>query len=199
VKNNLQTISSMLRLQARRVVSPDARAALEEAERRIQPIARVHEILSREAVEQVPFDEIIEDLVRVAVDSAQSLERLVGFVVEGDAGDLPAQVATPLAVVLQEILQNAVEHAFDAADDFAVGPVGGVVRIELVNDGTTLQVTVRDNGKGLPEGFSIERSDSLGLSIVSRLVTSQLGGTIAMTTDDGTVVLLNVPLVPPGD
>ena len=194
VKNNLQTISSMLRLQARRVVSPDARAALEEAQRRIQPIARVHEILSREAVEQVPFDEIIEDLVRVAADTAQSLEHAVAFTVEGEAGELPAQVATPMAVALGEILQNAVEHAFDVADDFGVGS-GGSVDIELDNDGARFAVTVRDNGRGLPEGFSIDKSPSLGLSLIRQLVVSQLGGEITMSTDGGTVVALAVPIV----
>lgn len=194
VKNNLQTISSLLRLQARRLASDEARSALEEAERRIRAIARVHEILSREAVEQVPFDEIIDDLVRVAKDSATSMERSVGFTVDGDAGDIPAEVATPLAVVLQEILLNAVEHAFESIEDMGVGPPSGVIDITLHNDGSRLQCVVRDNGRGLPEGFTMERTGSLGLSIVSRLVTTQLGGTITMRSDAGTVVDLEVPL-----
>jgi two-component sensor histidine kinase len=197
VKNNLQTISSLLRLQARRLELPEARSALDEAERRIRAIARVHEILSRDAVEQVPFDEIIEDLVRVAKDTATSLERSVGFTADGDAGELPAEVATPLAVVLQEVLLNAVEHAFDAVDDVGVGSPTGIVDIELRNDGERFKVTVRDNGRGLPEGFSVERSDSLGLSIVKRLVESQLGGSIVLhraPEGRGTVVELSVPL-----
>jgi two-component sensor histidine kinase len=144
----------------------------------------------------VPFDEIIEDLVRVASDSAHSLQRSVRFTAEGDAGELPAEVATPLAVVLQEILQNAVEHAFDEADDFGVASPEGVVALELRNDGRALEVIVRDNGKGFPADFSIERSDSLGLSIVKRLVTSQLGGTIELASDPsgGAVVRLEVPV-----
>jgi two-component sensor histidine kinase len=197
VKNNLQTISSLLRLQARRLDSPAAKGALEEAERRIRAIARVHEILSREAVEQVPFDEIIDDLVRVASDSAHSLQRSVSFTAEGDAGELPAEVATPLAVVLQEILQNAVEHAFEEADDFGVTEPTGNVHLVLRNDGDELEVVVQDNGRGLPDGFSIERSDSLGLSIVSRLVTTQLGGTIELSNAGGAMVRLRVPLHPP--
>jgi two-component sensor histidine kinase len=197
VKNNLQTISSLLRLQARRLDSPEAKEALEEAERRIRAIARVHEILSREAVEQVPFDEIIDDLVRVASDSAHSLQRSVGFTAEGDAGELPAEVATPLAVVLQEILQNAVEHAFEEADDFGVTEPTGNVHLVLRNDGHELEVVVQDNGRGLPEGFTIEGSDSLGLSIVSRLVTTQLGGTIELSNAGGAVVRLRVPIQAP--
>lgn len=198
VKNNLQTISSLLRLQIRRLESKEARYALEEAERRIRAIARVHEILSREAVDQVPFDEIVEDLVRVASDSAQALERSVAFVVKGDATELPAEVATPLAVVLQEILQNAVEHAFDAAEDYAVAPATGTVVLELRKESHLLEVTVADDGKGLPPGFSVATTDSLGLSIVSRLVTTQLGGSISMEPGEegGTVVRLAVPTTP---
>ena len=196
VKNNLQTISSLLRLQARRLDNQETRAALEEAERRIRAIARVHEVLSREPGDQVPFDEIIEDLVRVAADTATSLERTVGFTVDGDAGALPAEVATPFAVVLQEILLNAVEHAFDASDDMGVGHQG-VIDLSIENDGESLEVIVSDNGRGLPLDFSIERSDSLGLSIVKRLVESQLGGSIEMASSpngSGTKVRLTVPL-----
>ncbi len=190
VKNNLQTISSLLRLQARRLESDEAREALEEAERRIRAIARVHEILSRETVEQVPFDEIVDDLVRVSEESASAMELPVRFAVEGDAGAIPAQVATPLAVVLQELLQNAVEHAF--TDGTTDDPE---VIVNLENDAGVLDVAVCDNGQGLPEGFSVEETQSLGLSIVRRLVTTQLGGWISMESDSGTVVHLRVPVV----
>jgi len=195
VKNNLQTISSLLRLQARRLGTEEGRAALEEAERRIRAIARVHEVLSREPSDQVPFDEIIEDLVRVAADTATSMERTVGFTLDGDAGALPAEVATPFAVVLQEVLLNAVEHAFEPRDDMGVEQQG-IVDVRMSNDGQKVYVEVADNGRGLPEGFSIETTDSLGLSIVKRLVETQLGGTIEMTKNDGsgTRVRVAVPL-----
>ena len=195
VKNNLQTISSLLRLQARRLGTAEGRAALEEAERRIRAIARVHEVLSREPGDQVPFDEIIEDLVRVAADTASSVERTVGFTLDGDPGALPAEVATPFAVVIQEILLNAVEHAFEPTDDMGVGGQG-VVDVEMRNDGDVVEVVVSDNGRGLPPDFSIETTTSLGLSIVKRLVETQLGGSIEMESPSGggTRVRLAVPL-----
>src|SRR5262249_35919144 len=87
VKNNLQTISSLLRLQARRLEPGEGRTALAEAERRIRSIALVHEILSREAGEQVEFNDIVPPLVRMAEDGVLS-ERPVAFTVEGDAGEL---------------------------------------------------------------------------------------------------------------
>ncbi|MDP9441321.1 MAG: ATP-binding protein, partial [Actinomycetota bacterium] len=90
------------------------------------------------------------------------------------------------------------EHAFDAAEDYAVAPPTGTVVLELRNQSHRLEVTVADDGKGLPDGFSVDKSDSLGLSIVSRLVTTQLGGSISMERGEegGTVVRLAVPTRP---
>ncbi|MGH9177459.1 MAG: sensor histidine kinase [Acidimicrobiales bacterium] len=192
VKNNLQTISSLLRLQARRQPHGDGREALAEAERRIRSIALVHEILSRDPSQQVPFNEIIDPLLRMAREVSLAPDGPVTFTASGDAGQLPAELATPLAVVINELLQNAAEHAFPAGRSGRGGDP--VVAVVLHNDGGELVVQVRDNGCGLPEGFSIERTATLGLSIVRDLVTGQLGGSIRMQTDGGTVVELRVPL-----
>jgi two-component sensor histidine kinase len=198
VKNNLQTISSLLRLQARRLVAGEGKTALEEAERRIRSIALVHEILSREPGQQVPFGEIVEQVVRMANDAVVG-ERPVRFEVSGDAGELPAEVATPLAVALTELLQNAVEHAFGSQDDDGAGDIYAAdedrrVVVSLTNVEGMVTVQVRDSGHGLPEDFSIDDTNSLGLSIVRNLVTGQLHGTIEMWTDAGTTVLLRLPL-----
>ncbi len=115
VKNNLQTISSLLSLQARRVSGAEGRIALLEAERRVRSIALVHEVLSREPGDQVPFDDIITSLVAMAKDSVVT-EQPVEITVAGDLGEVVAEVATPLAVCVAELLQNAVEHAFARPD-----------------------------------------------------------------------------------
>ncbi|HUC03806.1 MAG TPA: histidine kinase N-terminal domain-containing protein [Acidimicrobiales bacterium] len=214
VKNNLQTISSLLSLQARRVEERAARVALHEAERRVRSIALVHEILSRDPSDQVPFAEIVSSLVQMAEDSVVSSQPIV-ISTQGDLGEIPAGTATPLAVGLAELLQNAVEHAFDpeaaggvdgaAGLEGAGGAAGyapvGHVDVALGNDGTTITVEVRDDGLGLPVGFDIERTTSLGLSIVRDLVVSQLGGTIAMqpvpgSEGGGTRVVVTVPVRP---
>jgi two-component sensor histidine kinase len=194
VKNNLQTISSLLRLQARRVQVPGQRDALAEAERRIRSIALVHELLSREPGEQVPFDEIVHSLVRMARDSHVGGSPLV-VRVDGDAGRVSADVATPLAVVLAELLQNAVEHAFLLPDSATAAP-GHPAQVDLVfsHDPDSLRVEVRDNGCGLPPGFDLASGTGLGLALVRDLVRSQLGGTITASTDRGTVVKLSIPL-----
>ena len=111
VKNNLQTISSLLSLQARRLEKGEGREALREAERRVRSISLVHEILSRDPGDQVPFGDIVGSLVQMAEDSVVSAQP-IEIAVEGDLGDVGADVATPLAVTLAEVLQNAVEHAF---------------------------------------------------------------------------------------
>ena len=172
VKNNLQTISSLLRLQGRRLASPEAKAAIEESVRRVRSIALVHEILSREAGEDVPFLAIVHDLTRMAEEAFADPDRPVRCKVDGEPGPVPATVATPLAVVLNELLQNAADHAFPA------GGGGGTVVIAMRRDGPELVVEVHDDGEGLPEGFDMEASGGLGLSIVRTLVTSELAGTI---------------------
>ena len=200
VKNNLQTISSLLRLQARRVGDPAARVPLLEAERRIRAIALVHEILARDPGEQIPFDEIVPALVQLARDAnvARPSLEIRTF---GDAGELVADVATPLAVVIAELLQNAAEHGF--AHDAPEGPPPLVeLDFTAVGAGTpehALEVTVRDNGRGFPEGFDIDATGSLGLAIVRDLVRSQLGGTIEVGSDRGAVVRLRIPLARPAD
>ncbi len=214
VKNNLQTISALLRLQARRLPPGVGRVALFEAERRVQSISIVHEILSREPSDQVPFDEIVSALIRMAEDSVVSSAK-VAFSVTGQLGEVPADVATPLAVVLAELLQNAVEHAFIEFDDDDTdrpdhpgagssrrGPKSvGHIAVDLVADGSRLSVEVVDDGSGLPEGFDFDCTTSLGLCIVRDLVRTQLDGTIVMRDRHendagatGTAVLIELPV-----
>jgi two-component sensor histidine kinase len=205
VKNNLQTISSLLSLQARRVDERAARVALHEAERRVRSISLVHEILSRDPSDQVPFAEIVVSLVQMAEDSVVSSQPIV-ISTAGDLGEVTADVATPLAVTLAELLQNAVEHAFDpepaggaeSADAEGDAPEGHV-SVTLSNTGSELIVAVRDDGHGLPDGFDIEKTTSLGLSIVRDLVASQLEGRISMeevpaSEGGGTRVEIAVPV-----
>ena len=200
VKNNLQTISSLLRLQGRRLESPEAKGAIEESVRRIRAIALVHETLSREVGDDVPFSEIVRPLVRMVEEGLLSPEHPITITVEGDAGNLPARIATPLAVVLNELLQNTVDHAFPPSRLAE----GGSVVVTLSNDGGALVLRVVDDGVGLPEGFSLDASVGLGLSIVRSLVTSQIEGSIDMRSRkaaaggppmSGTEVEITVPLI----
>jgi two-component sensor histidine kinase len=194
VKNNLQTVSSLLRLQGRRLESAEAKVAIEESVRRIRSIALVHETLSRDASDDVVFTDVVRPLVRMVEESLGSDDHPVEFRVVGDAGVVSARIATPLAVVITELLQNAVEHGFP---DEAAGGLGHVeVRLEHRDDEAT--VAVVDDGVGLPEGFVLdEERASLGLSIVRALVTSEMAGTIRFGPNAGgrgTVAELRIPV-----
>jgi two-component sensor histidine kinase len=193
VKNNLQTIAALLRLQGRRLRSAEAQEAIDDSERRIRSIAIVHETLSRDTGDVVPFDDVIRPLVRVVEETVTTRDVRLEFDVEGDAGELSGDVATPLAVVLNELMQNAVDHAFPRDGE---GTVKGQVTVRLVREAGELLVDVIDDGVGLPSGFTLEAGSGLGLSIVQALVTGELGGSIELREDGGTRAHLRVPLAP---
>jgi two-component sensor histidine kinase len=191
-------------LQARRLESVEAKEAVAESVRRIRTIALVHETLSREPGEDIAFIEIVRPLLRLVEEGLQSADRPVQFAVKGDGGRLPATVATPLSVVILELLQNAVDHGFPE------GSAGGSVLVTLSHDDDALHVRVMNNGIGLSPDFDFSSATGLGLSIVRTLVTTELAGTIAMragtksdgdatgiagmTDGQGTVVDLRVPI-----
>jgi two-component sensor histidine kinase len=199
VKNNLQTIAALLRLQGRRLRTSEAQEAIDESERRIRSIAIVHETLSHDATDVVPFAEVIRPLVRVVEDTVSTPDVRLEFDVEGDAGDLRGDVATPLAVVLSELMQNAVDHAFPRDGE---GPVKGHVHVRLTRDAEDLTVEVVDDGIGLPPDFTLEGSKGLGLSIVQALVDGELEGALQLgptnpPDEPGTRAHVRVPLGPP--
>jgi two-component system, sensor histidine kinase PdtaS len=202
VKNNLQTISSLLRLQGRRLTEPTAKTAIEESVRRIRSIALVHETLSREDGDEVDFGEIVRPLVRMVEEGLTSPERPVQFEITGDGGNLPSPAATSLAVVLTELLQNVVDHAYPPG---TLRPgEQALVGIDLGHSAGVLHITVTDDGVGIHGGFDPATTTSLGLSIVRGLM-AELGGMIsfmpavrpadATTGRIGTRVELTVPLV----
>jgi two-component sensor histidine kinase len=195
VKNNLQTISSLLRLQARRVAAPEAKAAIDESVRRIRSIAIVHEMLSHEAGDEVSFDEILVSLVKVVREVLLTPETHVDVRIDGSAGILPSEVSTTLAVVVSELLQNTVDHAF--ADGGSEGAAAVVISVN--NTGSRLDLEVRDNGRGIPDDFDVEDLAGLGLTIVRTLVESELSGSASFRRGGhrGTVVTVSVPLHPP--
>lgn len=192
VKNNLQTISSLLRLQARRVSPSQGRDALREAERRIRSIAVVHEILSREIGDEVSFPEIVSAIVKLAEESI--LPNFdVKIEVAGSAKDLDAGIATPLSLVLAELLQNSIEHAFnDPAQRDQIGT--GIINIFMDQKEDVLEIVVSDNGVGFPEGMDPASSSSLGLLIVRDIVVSQLGGSMTINSERGSKIVLSIPL-----
>jgi two-component system, sensor histidine kinase PdtaS len=189
VKNNLQTVAALLRLQARRIDEPLARAALDEAVRRVGSIAVVHETLSQASQEHTDFDEIADRLGQMVTEVGGLGDR-VSIGREGSFGPIRSETATPLAMVLTELIQNAVEHGYP--DDKITGRI--LTTVECVGD--RLRVSVIDDGAGLPPGFDLVAGTHLGLSIVRTLVESELGGHLYVGSGDhcrGTRVVLDLP------
>lgn len=185
VKNNLQTVASLLRVQARRARSEEAKEVLGQAMRRVAAIAVVHDTLSTGLSQIVDFDVVFERVLGLAAEVASLHGTTVHPHKEGRFGELPSEYATPLALALTEIVTNAVEHGLAGRE--------GEVIITAQRSDELLAVEVIDTGTGLPGGTV---GDGLGTQIVRTLVEGELGGTIAWSPDErgGTRVSIEVPL-----
>jgi len=175
VKNNLQTVSALLRLQARRIEDPGASAALNEAVRRIASIALVHETLSNSRDSSVAFDDVLDSLVTHALELSPRMNEL-RIDRTGQFGSLEPRIATPLALVITELIHNALEHGL-AQEGLALG-------IHVSSTASELSVTISDDGVGFPEGFDIATSPNLGLQIVRTLTENELRGNLSLETDE---------------
>jgi two-component sensor histidine kinase len=187
VKNNLQTISSLLRIQARRSESEEASRALAEAVERVGSMAVVHEMLSASTNETVDFAEAAKTVVDMVRQGLAGSAGTVGVSVEGTTGQVPASVATSLALVTAELVHNAIEHGYGPGES-------GSVAVTMKRVGGELRLTVHDDGHGLPEGFDVADSAHLGLAIVRTIVEDDLRGTLAFRGGRGTTVAITMPI-----
>jgi len=157
----------------------------------VSSIALVHETLSSAIDEEVAFDEVVDRLLGMLADVSGGGGR-VTVSRTGSFGELPAALATPLVMVLTELIGNAVEHGFP-------GERAGGVQVTGKRERGVLTVQVIDDGAGLPERFSLGASDRLGLQIVQTLVGAELDATMALERrtgpgESGTAVTLRIPL-----
>lgn len=186
VKNNLQTVASLLRIQARRTHSDVAREALGQAMRRVTAIAVVHDTLSEGLNQSVDFDAVFDRVLLLIAEIATGHTTTVHPKSTGSFGVLPSEYATPLALALTELVTNAVEHGL-------AGRAEGEVEIIAERTEEVLSVKVRDNGVGLAEG---KVGSGLGTQIVRTLIQGELGGAIDWHTimGSGTEVTIEIPL-----
>jgi two-component sensor histidine kinase len=185
VKNNLQTVASLLRIQARRSHSEEAREALTQAMRRVAAIAVVHDTLSEGLSQTVDFDNVFDRVLKLVAEVAAAPNTRARTRSTGRFGTLPSEYATPLALALTELVTNAVEHGLAGQE--------GDVEIIAERGEDNLAVRVRDTGSGLPEG---QVGRGLGTQIVRTLIQGELGGTIDWHTlmGSGTEVTIDIPM-----
>ena len=174
VKNNLQNIAAILRIQARRVESDEARQHLTEAVNRVLSMSVIHEFLSQDEHRPINIKDVCKRIAGQVQQVSGNVDQTVTVQVTGPNIRLPASQATPVAMVINELLLNAVEHGLsDRAQ--------GEINIVLDDLGDAVRIIVGDNGGGLPPGFDpAQQTSSLGLHIVHTLVTDDLKGSLIM-------------------
>ena len=193
VKNNLQSVSALLRLQARKTKSQEVKKELAEAQRRVQTIAMVHEGLSQTVDEIVDFDKVISKLLKMSVDLATMRDQHIDIDFIGKFGMMPAQDATPLSLVLTELITNAIEHGFEGRKE-------GHITISVGRGGNNLNVVVEDDGVGLEQeennGMARSSGSGLGTQIINTFVKNDFGGTVRWKPrrEGGTRVILDMKL-----
>jgi PAS domain S-box-containing protein len=186
VKNNLQITSSLLRLQSSRIAQPDAKEALRESQDRVHSMALVHEMLYRTPnLARVEFADYARRLVIELFRSYSVEGRRIRHSVEMDRTLLGVDLAVPCGLILNELVSNALKHAFP---DDRTGHIG--IRLETKEGRCFL--TVRDDGVGFPPDLDFGTADTLGLHLV-RMLSHQIDGSIELLRAAGTEFVLVFP------
>jgi PAS domain S-box-containing protein len=186
VKNNLQITSSLLRLQVAKVVDEGVRQALRESQDRIRSIALVHEMLYRSRdLSRVGFSEYVTALVLQLFRSYNADGRYVSHFIDIGQVDLGIDVAVPCGLIINELVANALKHAFPDRR-------AGEIRVSMTAEPTRYVLTVSDDGVGMPPGLDLQQVDTLGLQLV-RTLADQLEGRLALEVAGGTHVSVTVP------
>ena len=185
VKNNLQTVASLLRIQARRSTSEEAKESLEQAMRRVSAIALVHDTLSEGLTQEVNFDEVFDRMLMLVSETAAGHNTSVRTLIDGKFGRLPSEMATPLAVALTEVVTNSIEHG--------LANRAGVVHVSAERLQKKLVIAVSDNGVGLTGGVL---GSGLGTQIIRTLIEGELRGSIHWSSphEGGVRVAITIPL-----
>ena len=189
VKNNLQMVTSVLRLQSRRAKDPGVKEALRDAQARIGVIAAIHDSLSLEGATSIDFDVLIESLFGLIHDDSVELETEM----QGSIGTVTSRIATPMAMAVSELIHNSVKHAQATK-----------IWVKAKREVGQLAVSVSDNGIGAtssPMKLSEFPTCGLGLTIVSDLIVGELNGQVEIEPSEfiegvgnGTTVRITVPL-----
>ena len=188
VKNNLQVISSLFRLQASTCEDAGLLNLLRDSQNRIESMAMIHERVYRsDSLSRIRFDLYLQDLVQEIFQSYRRESfQPVHLTLELKPVELEIDMAIPCALLLNELISNTLKYAFPSGN-------GGTLKIRLAPQEGRLLLEVEDNGVGLPEGFEIQRSQSLGLRLVN-ILTRQLQGTLTSPEGAGARFYFDFPM-----
>lgn len=192
VANSLQTIISLLRMQARRAESEETRNVLEESITRLLSVATVHDFLYNPGERIVDLKALSQRILHETARGIVAPGKRIDFMVNGPTVRLPAHQATPCALVINELLLNALEHGYAEQSD-------GRVSITLRETYDTIVIEISDDGSGLPEDFDPESDGRLGMSIVRSLVEDGLDGCFELHNGDGVAAVVTFPKLSTGD
>ncbi len=181
IKNNLQTVADLLSLEMLQGADAPASERLQESISRVKSIAAVHELLSLDSTELTDIRRLAQKIIDTSARPLVDPQKTIAFSVEGPSIMLGSKQATALALVLNELINNALEHAFK-------GRQTGSVAVRLAETADAVEVTVRDDGVGLPAGFGAAGAigEGLGLQIARTIVAKDLNGKLELVSAAGT-------------
>ncbi len=186
IKNNLQVVSSLLKMQSKNVHSPEARASLIEAFNRVKTIALLHQKLQgSQTFKEVDLQEFVEQLVQASKDSLVGNQSQVALFTKAEKVEVSTDMAISIGLVINELITNAIKYAFSASEK-------GVVHIDLKVEKGSLHLRVSDTGKGFPADFKFEELNSLGFKIVRSMAT-KLKAQVKVSTNKGAVIDIEIP------
>jgi len=184
VKNNLQIIASLMRMQVRRAQGEEARSLLEDSVKRILSVAVVHEFLSQNAEGTINLYDVAHRVLGQLQQGLVDPTKRINLELHGSAVWLPAERVTQCALLLNELVQNAIEHGMAHREE-------GTIEVELVDAGQEVSLVVSDDGEGLPQDFTLATGSSLGLNIVRNMVERDLRGTFRLYRDRKTRAVIH--------
>ena len=188
VKNNLQTIASLLRLQERRAQCGETRMVLRDCISRVNSIAIVHEYLSQQDSGLIDVGKVAKGIYQAIMSSMLDPAFKLEAEFKADEVQLTSDKDTSIALILNELLQNTIEHAFEDRDR-------GKLQVRFAEEAEGYVLSIADDGIGLPEDFKITGRKSLGLKIIKTMAESDLQGSFTLTnrSEGGTLALVRIP------
>jgi len=185
VKNNLQVVSSLLNIQAQAIKDKDTIDILFESRERINAMSLIHsQLYEGKDFSEIRINEFVDRLVNQLLSNYSVKETRITPIIQVAECLLPISVAVPVGLILNELISNVFKHAFDKREK-------GVIKINLhASENGRVSLTVSDDGVGLPPGFDIDMTDSLGLHLVKILTEDQLQGKVQVINNEGSTFIV---------